>query len=259
MTYASGVQYARREFALEDGPHALHDAASFALAFLASFGGVGFRFGRGQLMEDRLEALAVQLDPAHAELCAHARRHQLFGSFARASARVAHIEHETQHARFELRRLAQQLHALHAADRLARHRFVTAHHEQRLAAFARHPRADLLGRPLGDDLPLRDDHHARADRLDLARGCASQRKIVCSLAERLDQLAHLEDLVRVEPGRRLVEDQEIRRRRPVHPRARRAACSPWTARRSAVARRPSRPPAPSRVPTASRACCARRP
>ena len=76
------------------------------------------------------------------------------------------------------------------------------------AAAAQLRRQLLLG-PLGDDLAVLDDQQAVAGLADLGQDVAGEQDGVLA-AQRLDGRAHLDDLHRVEPAGRLVEDQQLR-------------------------------------------------
>ena len=65
------------------------------------------------------------------------------------------------------------------------------------------------GRALAHEPAAMDDQHAPADGLDLGQDVRREQHRLLA-REPADQIAHLADLVRVEAGRRLVEDQERR-------------------------------------------------
>ena len=70
------------------------------------------------------------------------------------------------------------------------------------------PAGQVLGRVLGDHPALVDDHHPAAGHRDLGQDVGREHDRVAA-GERADQLAGLDDLLRVEAGRRLVEDQHV--------------------------------------------------
>ena len=72
-----------------------------------------------------------------------------------------------------------------------------------------HPRARDLGqRSVRPDVPVDQDHHPVACRLDLRQDVRGEDHGL-GLPHAADELAHLDDLVRVEPGRGLVQDQDL--------------------------------------------------
>ena len=113
------------------------------------------------------------------------------------------------------------------------------------------PRRELLRGALAHELAARDHDHALAERLDLGEDVAREEDRALA-AEPAHQLADLDHLPRIEPDRRLVEDEDRRvaaerlREPDPLPVALRQAC------RSAGARPPSSPHAESTSSTAPR-------
>ena len=80
--------------------------------------------------------------------------------------------------------------------------------------------AQLVGAAFGDDPAAIDDQHPAAEQLDLGQDVGREQQGVLA-SELADQLADGDDLLRVEPDGRLVEDQDLRvvedRRRRARP------------------------------------------
>ena len=111
---------------------------------------------------------------------------------------------------------------------------VTAH-LQAHGARALQAVGQVVRRVLRDHPALVDDDDAPAGHRDLGQDVRGEHDGVLA-AEALDQLAGLDDLLGVEAGRRLVEDQHVGVVRGSPGRGRRAGGSPWRAGRSASSR-----------------------
>ncbi|HEY6508301.1 MAG TPA: hypothetical protein VIY56_09830 [Vicinamibacterales bacterium] len=165
--------------------------------------GRGVALLRGQLQEHVFEAHAhrpqleqppAAVDDGGGELAADV-----------AAGFALDLEAERAAARF-----GRRGHARHAVDGGQDARGVGAHRVQLHVHRFRSAQArrQVVGRVHRHDLALVDDHDARARLTDLGQDVGAQNDRVVS-AKLLDQLAGLVDLLRVEAGRRLVEDEHL--------------------------------------------------
>ena len=118
----------------------------------------------------------------------------------------------------------------HRLERLG-HLLARAAHHQRDALGALEAAIEVLRRVLGHHAAVGDDDDARAGRGHLGQDVRAQDDGVLA-AERLDQVARLDDLLRVEAAGRLVEDEHGRIAEQRLGQADALPAAPWTACRS---------------------------